>query len=220
MLGDNTTVVDVFKECVQKYRNNRAFTCLGHTISYGELDDLSARFAAYLQSETDLEPGDRIAIQLPNVLQYPIALFGALRAGLIVVNTNPLYTPREVKHQLSDSGAKALVILANVAEGAASIIRDTEVKYTFVTEIADVHPTFKRLLINNVVKHVQKAIPEFSFPNQISFRDALKADASRLQPVSAQPDDIAVLQYTGGTTGVAKGAMLTHRNLVANKEQL
>ncbi|MCW8193549.1 AMP-binding protein [Proteobacteria bacterium 005FR1] len=220
MLGENATVVDVIDESVKKYKNNRAFTCLGHTLTFGDVDELSARFAAYLQTETSLQPGDRIAIQLPNILQYPIVLFGALRAGLVVVNTNPLYTPREVKHQLVDSGAKALVVLANVASAAASVIADTDVEKVIVTEIADLHPTAKRLLINNVVKYVQKGVPDFSFPNQVSFRDTLKVDEDRFKPVARSPQDIAVLQYTGGTTGVAKGAMLTHANLVANKEQL
>jgi long-chain acyl-CoA synthetase len=220
MVGENTTVVDVFNESVKKYENNRAFTCLGHSLTYSDVDTLSALFAAYLQTETSLQAGDRIAIQLPNILQYPVVLFGALRAGLIVVNTNPLYTPREVKHQLVDSGAKALVVLANVASAAASVIDETDVKTVIVTEIADLHPTPKRLLINNVVKHVKKAVPAFSFPNQIPFRQTLKTDENRFQPVEADPQDVAVLQYTGGTTGVAKGAMLTHANLVANKEQL
>jgi long-chain acyl-CoA synthetase len=220
MLGDNTTVVDVFSESVEKYRNNRAFTCLGHSLTYGDLDTLSARFAAYLQAETNLQPGDRIAIQLPNILQYPVALFGALRAGLVIVNTNPLYTPREVKHQLTDSGAKALVVLANVANAAASIIKETEVETVIVTEIADLHPTPKRLLINSVVKYIKKGVPDFFFPSQVALRDTLKVDESRFQPVQQDPQDVAVLQYTGGTTGVAKGAMLTHANLVANKEQL
>ncbi|MEX1034037.1 MAG: AMP-binding protein [Cellvibrionaceae bacterium] len=220
MLGDNATVVDVFEQSVEKYRNNRAFTCLGHTLTYGEVDVLSARFAAYLQTETSLQPGDRIAIQLPNILQYPVALFGALRAGLVVVNTNPLYTPREVKHQLNDSGAKALVVLANVANAAASIIDETGVERVVVTEIADLHPPLKKMLINSVLKYVKRAVPAFSFPNQSSFSKALNVDENRLQPVKRSPQDIAVLQYTGGTTGVAKGAMLTHANLVANKEQL
>lgn len=220
MLGDNATVVDVFNENVKKYKENRAFTCLGHSITFGEVDALSAQFAAYLQTETSLQPGDRIALQLPNILQYPVALFGALRAGLVVVNTNPLYTPREVKHQLKDSGAKALLVLANVASAAASVVDDTDVETVIVTEIADLHPPAKKLLINSVVKYVQRAVPAFSFPKQVSFTRALKIDANRFEPVKRSPQDLAVLQYTGGTTGVAKGAMLTHANLVANKEQL
>jgi len=145
MLADSQVITDVFNHSVDEYRNNIAFTCLGRSLTYGELDVLSARFAAYLQRNTNLQPGDRIAIQLPNILQYPVAAFGAIRAGLVVVNTNPLYTPREVRHQLQDSGAKALVVLANVAAAAASIIDETEVETVFVTEVAGLAPPVKRL---------------------------------------------------------------------------
>lgn len=221
MLGKHATVVDVFNESVEKYRNNRAFICLGHTLSFGEVDVLSARFAAYLQTRTSLQPGDRIAIQLPNILQFPVALFGALRAGLVVVNTNPLYTPREVKHQLKDSGAKALVVLANVAGAAASVVDETDLEYVFVTEVADLHPPIKKLLINSAVKYLKREVPPFSFPNQISFSKALQTTSEeQFKPVERSSEDLAVLQYTGGTTGLAKGAMLTHANLVANREQL
>lgn len=219
-LSASQTILDVFQDNVTRFANNRAFTCLGHSLTYRDLDRLSARFAAWLQTNTNLQPGDRIAIQLPNILQYPVALFGALRAGLVVVNTNPLYSPREVKHQLNDSGAKALVVLANVAASSASIIRETGVETVIVTQIADLHSLPKRLLINGIVKYVQKGVPPFSFPNQVSFRAALNASESALKPVTATPDDVAVLQYTGGTTGVAKGAMLTHSNLVSNTRQL
>ena len=170
------TVVDVFNKAVNEHRSNRAFTCLGKTITYGELDKLSAKFAWYLQTQTELVPGDRIAIQLPNVLQYPVALFGALRAGLIVVNTNPLYTSREIKHQLIDSGAKALVVLANVASSAASIVKDTNVETVIVTEIGDLHSPVKRLLLNSVIKYIKKGVPKFSFPKsckQYSFHQLL-----------------------------------------------
>ncbi len=220
MLGDQGVVADVFAETVRKYKNNRAFTCLGHTITFGELDELSARFAAFLQTQTNLKPGDRIAVQLPNILQYPVAVFGALRAGLVIVNTNPLYTAREVSHQLKDSGSKALVVLANVASAAASVIKETDVEQVIVTEVADLHKPMQRFLINNVVKYVQRAVPSYSFPNQISFLNTLKVSGSHFTPVKRLPSDIAVLQYTGGTTGVAKGAMLLNSNLVANKEQL
>jgi len=220
MLADSQVITDVFNHSVDEYRNNIAFTCLGRSLTYGELDVLSARFAAYLQRNTSLQPGDRIAIQLPNILQYPVATFGAIRAGLVVVNTNPLYTPREVRHQLQDSGAKALVVLANVAAAAASIIDETEVETVFVTEVADLHPPLKRLLINSVLKYVKKAIPPFQFKQCIAFLSALQANEDTFQPFTAQQQDVAVLQYTGGTTGVAKGAMLTQYNLVANMEQL
>ena len=167
-----------------------------------------------------MQPGDRIAIQLPNILQYPVAVFGAIRAGLIVVNTNPLYTAHELKHQLNDSGAKALVVLANIAKNAAAIVPETKVEQVIVTELADMHPPVKRILLNFVVKHIKKMIPPFSFPLQVDFRDALNKAQKPFQSVKRDPEDVAVLQYTGGTTGVAKGAMLTHRNLVANMVQV
>lgn len=214
------TIPEVFAEACQEFSASAVFTCMGHTISFHELDELSGKFAAYLQQHTNLKPGDRIAIQLPNVLQYPIAVFGAMRAGLIVVNTNPLYTAHEIKHQLNDSGAKALVVLANIAKNASTIIAETSVEQVIVTELADVHPPLKRLLINTVVKYVKKLVPEFSFPTQIKFNDALHMAKQPWQAAAINPEDVAVLQYTGGTTGVAKGAMLTHRNLVANMVQL
>lgn len=219
-LNYNRTVADVFAESCAQFADSPAFTCMGRTLSYADMDRLSGAFAAWLQQHTQLKPGDRIAIQLPNILQYPVAVFGALRAGLVVVNTNPLYTSHEIKHQLNDSGAKALVVLANIAKNAAAIIAETLVEKVIVTELADLHPPLKRTLINFVVKHVKKMVPPFNFPNQISFNEALAASKSPWIPVARDPEDIAVLQYTGGTTGVAKGAMLTNRNLVANLLQL
>ncbi len=214
------SVIDVFDETCAKYPNNNAFSCMGRTLRFAEINRLSAKFAAYLQTQTNLQPGDRIAIQMPNILQYPVALFGALRAGLVVVNTNPLYTPREIKHQLVDSGAKALVVLANVSEAAAEILEETEVEQVIVTELADLHTPLKRLLINYVVDHVKKLVPQVEFKQRTSLLDCLAASGKDFVPVQRQPGDIAVLQYTGGTTGVAKGAMLTHRNLVANMVQV
>jgi long-chain acyl-CoA synthetase len=193
---------------------------MNQTITFREVDHLADRFAAYLQQCTALQPGDRIAVQLPNVLQYPVAVIGAMRAGMVVVNTNPLYTAHEIKHQLNDSGAKALVVLANIASNAATIIHETSVEQVIVTELADLHAPVKRMLLNFVVKYIKKMIPKFSFPQQISFRSALVKASGPTQVVARKPDDIAVLQYTGGTTGVAKGAMLTHRNLVANMLQV
>lgn len=219
-LNYNRTVADVFAESCAQFADCPAFTCMGRTISYADLDRLSGVFAAYLQQCTSLKPGDRIAIQLPNILQYPVAIFGAMRAGLVVVNTNPLYTPHEIKHQLNDSGAKALVVLANIAKSAAAIIAETNVEQVIVTELADLHTPIKRALINFVVKHVKKMVPPFSFPTQVSFNQALSMAKSAWTPVARDPEDIAVLQYTGGTTGVAKGAMLTNRNLVANMLQV
>lgn len=214
------SVVDVFEETCANYAVNPAFSCMGRTLSFADIERLSAKFAAYLQTQTNLEPGDRIAMQMPNILQYPVALFGALRAGLVVVNTNPLYTPREIKHQLCDSGAKALVVLANVAEAAASIIDDTDVEQVIVTELADLHTPLKRLVINYVVDHVKKLVPHVTFKQRVSFLECLHVSADKFVVVQRQPSDVAVLQYTGGTTGVAKGAMLTHRNLVANMVQV
>ncbi len=215
------TVPEVFLAAFQQYRNKPAFTCLGQTLTYGDIDRYSEQFASYLQNHTNLKPGDRVAVQLANVLQYPVCMFGILRAGMVLVNTNPLYTEREVQHQLTDSGAKALVVMANLADTAARIIRNTEVDQVIVTEAADLHGFPKRPIINFVAKHIKKMVPDFSFPNQIDFRKALKLGTSGTVAVAKpSPDDVAVLQYTGGTTGVAKGAMLTHHNLVSNMKQM
>ncbi|MDF3012267.1 MAG: long-chain fatty acid--CoA ligase [Cellvibrio sp.] len=219
-LNYNRTLVEVFSESCKSFADNNAFTCMNRTLTYADLDRLSGRFAAYLQQHTGLQPGDRIAVQLPNILQYPVVVFGALRAGMVVVNTNPLYTPHEIKHQLNDSGAKALVVLANIAKNAAAIIQETSVEQVIVTELADLHSPFKRMLLNFAVKHLKKMVPPYDFPRQIEFNKALSLANEPWQSVTLTPDDIAVLQYTGGTTGVAKGAMLTHRNLVANMAQL
>lgn len=214
------TLAEVFAQSCKQFADCSAFSCMGHTLSYADLDHLSGRFAAYLQQHTDLQPGDRIAVQLPNILQYPVVVFGALRAGLVVVNTNPLYTAHEIKHQLNDSGAKALVVLANIAKNAAAIITETQVKHVLVTELADLHPLLKRTFLNFAVKYIKKMVPPFHFAQQIALNEALSLPQKPWAPVAQTPDDVAVLQYTGGTTGVAKGAMLTHRNLVANMEQL
>ncbi|WP_137823864.1 long-chain-fatty-acid--CoA ligase FadD1 [Pseudomonas sp. D(2018)] len=210
----------VLKESCQRFADKPAFSNLGKTLTYGELYELSGAFAAFLQNHTDLKPGDRIAVQLPNILQYPVVVFGAMRAGLIVVNTNPLYTAREMEHQFNDSGAKALVCLANMAHLAEEVLPKTGVKHVIVTEVGDLLPTFKRLLVNAVIKHVKKMVPPFSLPQAIKLNDALAKGRGRaVNEASPQGGDIAVLQYTGGTTGVAKGAMLTHRNLIANMLQ-
>ena len=210
----------VLKQSCQRFANKPAFSNLGKTLTYGELYELSGAFAAYLQQHTDLQPGDRIAVQLPNLLQYPIAVFGAIRAGLIVVNTNPLYTAREMEHQFNDSGAKALVCLANMAHLAEAVVPKTGVKHVIVTEVADLLPPLKRLLINSVIKYVKKMVPAFNLPKAIKFNDVLsKGQGQPVTEANPASSDVAVLQYTGGTTGVAKGAMLTHRNLVANMLQ-
>lgn len=210
----------VLKQSCQRFADKPAFSNLGKTITYGELYALSGAFAAWLQQHTDLKPGDRIAVQLPNVLQYPVAVFGAMRAGLIVVNTNPLYTAREMEHQFNDSGAKALVCLANMAHLAEKVVPKTQVRHVIVTEVADLLPPLKRLLINSVIKYVKKMVPAYNLPQAVRFNDALAlGKGQRVTEANPQANDVAVLQYTGGTTGVAKGAMLTHRNLVANMLQ-
>lgn len=214
------TVVDLFEEKVKQFGANPAFTCMGRTLTYRELDKLSADFAAYLQNETDLKPGDRIALQIPNIIQFPIAAWGAMRAGLVVVNTNPLYTDRELEHQMNDSGARAMVVYAGMAAQALKVQPKTPVEKIIVTEIADMHPPLKRALINTVVKRVKKMVPDFDSSKTVSFRDALrKGQGFSYRPVRTGHDDPIVLQYTGGTTGVAKGAMLTNRNLIANMLQ-
>ncbi|UUC51791.1 long-chain-fatty-acid--CoA ligase FadD1 [Pseudomonas citronellolis] len=213
-------ILAVLKESCQRFANKPAFSNLGKTLTYGELYRLSGDFAAYLQNNTDLQPGDRIAVQLPNVLQYPIVVFGAMRAGLIVVNTNPLYTAREMEHQFNDSGAKALVCLANMAHLAEEVLPRTGIRHVLITEVADLLPPLKRLLINAVVKYVKKMVPAYHIGNAVKLNDALaKGRGKSVRESSPKADDVAVLQYTGGTTGVAKGAMLTHRNLVANMLQ-
>ena len=210
----------VLKQSCERFANKPAFSNLGKTLTYGEMYTLSGAFAAYLQQHTDLQPGDRIAVQLPNVLQYPVAVFGAIRAGLIVVNTNPLYTAREMEHQFNDSGAKALVCLANMAHLAEKVVPKTGVKHVIITEVADLLPPLKRLLVNSVIKYVKKMVPPFHLPKAIKFNDVLaKGHGQPVQDVAPGGGDVAVLQYTGGTTGVAKGAMLTHRNLIANMLQ-
>ncbi len=210
----------VLKQSCERFANKPAFSNLGKTLTYGELYKLSGDFAAYLQQNTDLQPGDRIAVQLPNLIQYPIVVFGAMRAGLIVVNTNPLYTAREMEHQFNDAGAKALVCLANMAHLAEEVLPKTGIKHVVITEVADMLPPLKRMLVNAVVKHVKKMVPAYSLPKAVKLNDALALGRGKaVREASPKSEDVAVLQYTGGTTGVAKGAMLTHRNIVANMLQ-
>lgn len=193
---------------------------MGRTLSYSELDDLTERFASYLHNELNLNPGDRIAFQMPNILQYPIALYGAIRAGLVIVNINPLYTARELKHQLIDSEAKALVVLSNVATAAAEIVNETNVEHVIVTDLADLHPAPKRQIIHFVVKYVKKMVPPFSFSSSTSFRTVIATPAKKLKEFETTSDTLLALQYTGGTTGVSKGAELTHGNLASNVWQM
>ncbi|MBZ5877037.1 AMP-binding protein [Chromohalobacter israelensis] len=219
-MDEFSSVNEVFAEACRRFADKPAFTCMGRTLRYAELERLSRDFAAWLSHETDLEPGDRIAIQLPNVLQFPVAIFGAMRAGLVVVNTNPLYTEREMAHQFQDAGVKAILILANMADKLERILPRTDIRHVLVTELGDMHGFPKGALINVAVKHVKKMVPRYSLPDAIGFRTALSQGHGRTsEAVTCHGDDIAVLQYTGGTTGVAKGSMLTHRNLIANMLQ-
>ena len=211
------SIVALFEEALATYRTEAACTSVGHTLSYADLDRLSAQFAGWLQHGAGLDRGDRVAIQMPNLIQYLVVCLGALRAGMVVVNTNPLYTERELEHQLTDAGVRVMVVQANVAATAAAVLPRTEVEQVIVTEIADLHPQPKRTLINFLVKHVKKMVPRFHIPGALKLNDVLKAGAATpYRAVMLAPTDIAMLQYTGGTTGVAKGAMLTHSNLVAN----
>jgi long-chain acyl-CoA synthetase len=215
------SVVAAFHSSCKRFADRPCFENMGVTLTFAELEELSGRFAAFLKRDLKLEKGDRIGIQMPNVLQYPVALFGALRAGLVVVNTNPLYTTREMEHQYRDAGVKAIVILANFADKLAEIMTQVGRPHVIVTELGDLFPLPKRLIVNAVVKHVKKMVPQYHLPNAIGFRDALRRGqaSGSFQDVAVSAQDLAFLQYTGGTTGEAKGAMLTHRNVVANMEQ-
>ena len=218
--GQYRSVAALLEECCDRFRHRPAFTNMGRRLTYDELDRLSAQFAAFLLNDLKLHKGDRVALMMPNVLQYPIAIMGVLRAGLTVVNTNPMYTTRELKHQLDDSGASAIVVLDNFAKTVADVVAGTACKHVVCTGIGDLLGFPKSLITNFVVRHVKKMVPDYSIPHAIRFNDALKRGAAhKLGKVDINPDDIAFLQYTGGTTGVAKGAMLTHRNMVANMLQ-
>ena len=216
-----TSVVEVFERSCKRFADRPAFSNLGVTLTYAELERHSAAFAAWLQQHTDLKPGDRIAVQMPNVLQYPIAVFGAMRAGLIVVNTNPLYTEREMRHQFKDSGARALVYLNMFGKRVQEVLPDTGIEYLIEAKMGDLLPAAKGWLINTVVDKLKKMVPAYQLPQAISFKQVLRQGREQSpKPVPLSLDDIAVLQYTGGTTGLAKGAMLTHGNLVANMLQV
>ncbi|WP_338802786.1 long-chain-fatty-acid--CoA ligase FadD2 [Pseudomonas sp. RSB 5.4] len=220
-MGEFKSVIEVFERSCKKFADRPAFSNMGVTLTYAELERYSAAFAGYLQAHTDLVPGDRIAVQMPNVLQYPIAVFGALRAGLIVVNTNPLYTAREMRHQFKDSGARALVYLNMFGQKVQEVLPDTDIQYLIEAKMGDLMPTAKGWLVNTVVSKVKKMVPAYSLPQAISFKSALRLGRGLgIKPLKVGLDDIAVLQYTGGTTGLAKGAMLTHGNLVANMQQV
>jgi long-chain acyl-CoA synthetase len=215
------SLIDLLEDCFQKFQNNVAYENMGKQVTYSELDEQSKAFASYLQNDLGLKPGDRLAIQMPNVLQIPVVLFGSIRAGITVVNTNPLYTPSEMRHQFNDAGVKAVVILANFANHLEEVLPDTSIEHVIVSEIGDMLGGFKGALINFVVKRIKKMVPSYHLPNAKSFKSVMKnADSSKYVRPVITSDHIAFLQYTGGTTGVSKGAMLTHRNMVANLEQV
>jgi len=216
-LGAHGSIRDIFRQSCERFAAAPAFTCMDRTMTYGELERASRDFAAYLQNVAGLKRGARVALMMPNVLQYPIAIFAVLRAGMVVVNCNPLYTPRELGHQLKDSGAEAIIILENFAKVLEQVLPQTAVKTIVTTQLGDQLGFPKGAIVNFVVKRVKKLVPPWTLPGTITFNEALAA--GRGKPLEEPPithDDIAFLQYTGGTTGVSKGAMLTHGNIVAN----
>jgi long-chain acyl-CoA synthetase len=214
-----SSIVDIFEQSIEKYSTNVSYINMGKSITFAELDGLSRDFAAYLQS-SGLKKGDAVAIMMPNLIQYPVALFGILRAGMTVVNVNPLYTPRELQHQLTDSNAKAIVIVENFAFTLSDVIKNTAVETVLLTSLGDMLAPLKKLVTNFAVKHVKKLVPAYDLPNAVRFLKALKQGHNQeYHRPEVTGEDLAFLQYTGGTTGLSKGAMLTHRNIVANLEQ-
>ena len=215
-----TTLVEMIDTVLEKYKKLPAFSCMSKELTYEQVDKMSKAFGAYLHSR-GLEPGDKIAIMMPNLLQYPIALFGALRAGLVVVNTNPLYKQREMLHQFSDSGAKAIIIVENFASNLEKIIGDTQIKTVIITSIGELLGFPKKAVVNFVVRSLKRMVPKYEIPNAVTFTEAIRQGRKfTLKPHEGGAEDVILLQYTGGTTGVSKGAMLTNRNLVANMQQI
>ena len=211
------SVAHILDESFEKFATKPAFHCMGKTLTYSQLDNLSKKFASYLQNDLGLQKGDRVAVMMPNILQYPVALFGIMRAGMVCVNVNPLYTARELEHQLKDSGSKTIIIFENSANVLEEIISRTPIENVLVTQIGDMLKFPKSLIVNFVIKHVKKMVPAWNLKGSIPFLKALDiGDASKFKPVELNHDDTAFLQYTGGTTGVSKGADLTHGNIVAN----
>jgi long-chain acyl-CoA synthetase len=214
------TLVDLFEETFAKYGSKPAFSCMGKELTYKQVDKMSRQFGAYLQSR-GLERGDKIAIMMPNLLQYPVVLFGAMRAGLVVVNTNPLYTPREMHHQFTDAGVKAIIIAENFAANLQKILDDTPIKVVITASIGEMLGFPKKQIVNFVVRNIRRMVPKYDLPNAVTFSDALKQGKRfKLNQHKGSADDVILLQYTGGTTGLSKGAMLTNRNLVANMLQI
>ncbi|MDR6673000.1 long-chain fatty acid--CoA ligase [Xanthomonas sp. 1678] len=219
-VNEYRSVAAVFETSVAKFGDRPAYSNFGKTLTYREAGELARHFAAYLLGELQLKKGDRVALMMPNCLQYPIATFGVLLAGMTVVNVNPLYTPRELRHQLIDSGASAIVVIDNFGKTVQEVLADTPLKQVITTGLGDMLGFPKGALVNFVLKYVKKLVPDYDIPNAVRFRDTLTLGRLHTLPqLDIDPDDIAFLQYTGGTTGVAKGAMLTHRNLVANMLQ-
>ena len=219
-LNEFQSIPAVFDASVQKFRDKIAFSNMGKSMTYGELDRLSLDFAGYLLGELKLKKGDRVAIMLPNCLQYPVAILGVLRAGLTVVNTNPMYTPRELKHQMVDSGASVILVMDNFGSIVQEVLSEVPGVRAITTGLGDMLGFPKSLVVNFVLRHIKKMVPDYDIPGAVRFRDALTlGHMHKVSNVVIGHEDLAFLQYTGGTTGVAKGAMLTHRNLVANMQQ-
>lgn len=219
-ISQYSSISDVFRQSVEKFADKPAFQNMGKTLTYAEVGKLATDFASYLQNVLKLPRGERVAIMMPNVLQYPIALFGILQAGLVAVNTNPLYTPRELEHQLKDSGATTIVVLENFANTLELVLPRTQIKHVIVASVGEMFGMIKGALMNFVIRKVKKMVPEYRIPNTVTFQTALKQGAANtFKPVELTRDDTALLQYTGGTTGLAKGAVLSHGNICANMLQ-
>ena len=215
------SLADLLEDSFKQFSSKEAYENMGKAFTFSEMSLLTEQFASFLQNQLGMQKGDKIAIQSPNILQYPIALWGSIRAGMVVVNTNPLYTPDEMLHQFNDAGVKTIVVLENFACNLEKILDKTSIEHVITTKIGDMIGGLKGGIVNLVVKHVKKMVPPFNLPRAISFKTVLKeGNPGEFKKPDIKGDDLCFLQYTGGTTGVSKGAMLTHRNLVANMEQI